>query len=93
MTDKTWKEWKVIQILFVANGGATWTDDAEIARNQFQACGIGLKIQKGFFLYLDIIRIIAGGRWKKRQFYSFHPGGGLQLVFQIVRGIYTLSYG
>ena len=73
MTDKTWKEWKVIQIPFVANGGATWTDDAhkgtwisfddaEIARNQFQACGIGLKIQKGFFLYLDIIRIIAGGR-------------------------------
>lgn len=28
MTDKTWKEWKVIQIPFVANGGATWTDDA-----------------------------------------------------------------
>ena len=55
---------KVTKVLFVANGGTTGTDDAhkgtwvsfddaESARNQFQASGIGLKIPKGFFL-LDI---------------------------------------
>ena len=55
---------KVTKVPFAANGGATGTDDAhkgtwvsfddaESARNQFQASGIGLKIPKGFFL-LDI---------------------------------------
>ena len=55
---------KVTKVSFAANGGATGTDDAhrgtwvsfddaESARNQFQASGLGLKIPKGFFL-LDI---------------------------------------
>ena len=55
---------KVTKVPFAANGGATGTDDAhkgtwvsfddaESARNQFQASGLGLKIPKGFFL-LDI---------------------------------------
>lgn len=55
---------KVTKVTFAANGGATGTDDAhkgtwvsfddaESARNQFQASGLGLKIPKGFFL-LDI---------------------------------------
>ena len=55
---------KVTKVPFAANGGATGTDDAhkgtlvsfddaESARNQFQASGLGLKITKGFFL-LDI---------------------------------------
>ena len=55
---------KVTKVPFAANGGATGTDDAhkgtwvsfddaESARNQFQASGLGLKISKGFFL-LDI---------------------------------------
>ena len=49
---------KVTKVPFAANGGATGTDDAhkgtwvsfddaESARNQFQASGIGLKIPKG----------------------------------------------
>ena len=55
---------KVTKVPFAANGGATGTDDAhkgtwvsfddaESARNQFRASGLGLKIPKGFFL-LDI---------------------------------------
>ena len=55
---------KVTKVPFTANGGATGTDDAhkgtwvsfddaESARNQFRASGLGLKIPKGFFL-LDI---------------------------------------
>ncbi len=55
---------KITKVPFAANGGATGTDDAhkgtwvsfddaESARNQFQASGLGLKIPKGFFL-LDI---------------------------------------
>ena len=55
---------KVTKVTFAANGGATGTDDAhkgtwvsfddaESARNQFQASGIGLKIPKGFFLLED----------------------------------------
>ena len=55
---------KVTKVPFAASGGATGTDDAhkgtwvsfddaESARNQFQASGLGLKIPKGFFL-LDI---------------------------------------
>ena len=58
------KNGKVTKVPFAANGGATGTDyahkgtwvsfdDAESARNQFQASGLGLKIPKGFFL-LDI---------------------------------------
>ena len=61
---KPGKNGKVTKVPFAANGGATGTDDAhkgtwvsfddaESARNQFQASGIGLKIPKGFFL-LDI---------------------------------------
>lgn len=61
---KPGKNGKVTKIPFAANGGATRTDnahkgtwvsfdDAESARNQFQASGISLKIPKGFFL-LDI---------------------------------------
>ena len=61
---KPGKNGKVSKVPFVANGGATRTDDAhkgtrvffddaESARNQFQALGLGLKIPKGFFL-LDI---------------------------------------
>lgn len=52
---------KVTKVPFAANGGATGTDDAhkgtwvsfddaESARNQFRASGLGLKIPKGFFL-------------------------------------------
>lgn len=55
------KNGKVTKVPFAANGGATgiddahkgsWVsfDDAESAKNQFQASGIGLKIPKGFFL-------------------------------------------
>ena len=58
------KNGKVTKVPFAANGGATGTDDAhkgtwvsfddaESARNQFRASGLGLKIPKGFFL-LDI---------------------------------------
>ena len=61
---KPGKNGKVTKVPFAANGGATGTDDAhkgtwvsfddaESARNQFQASGLGLKIPKGFFL-LDI---------------------------------------
>ena len=61
---KPGKNGKVTKVPFTANGGATGTDDAhkgtwvsfgdaESARNQFQASGLGLKIPKGFFL-LDI---------------------------------------
>ena len=61
---KPGKNGKVTKVPFAANGGATGTDDAhkgtwvsfddaESARNQFQASGLGLKITKGFFL-LDI---------------------------------------
>ena len=61
---KPGRNWKVTKVPFAANGGATGTDDAhkgtwvsfddaESARNQFQASGLGLKITKGFFL-LDI---------------------------------------
>ena len=61
---KPGKNGKVTKVPFAANGGATGTDDAhkgtwvsfddaESARNQFQASGIGLKIPTGFFL-LDI---------------------------------------
>ena len=59
---------KVTKVPFAANGGATGTDDAhkgtwvsfddaESARNQFQASGLGLKISKGFFLLDIAIRI------------------------------------
>ena len=58
------KNGKVTKVPFAANGRATGTedahkgtwvsfDDAESARNQFRASGLGLKIPKGFFL-LDI---------------------------------------
>ena len=61
---KPGKNGKVTKVPFAANGGATGTDDAhkgtwvsfddaESARNQFRASGLGLKIPKGFFL-LDI---------------------------------------
>ena len=61
---KPGKNGKVTKVPFAANGGATGTDDAhkgtwvsfddaESARNQFQAPGLGLKIPKVFFL-LDI---------------------------------------
>lgn len=61
---KPGKNGKVTKVPFAANGGAigtddahkgTWVsfDDAESARNQFRASGLGLKIPKGFFL-LDI---------------------------------------
>ena len=61
---KPGKNGKVTKVPFAANGEATGTDDshkgtwvsfddAESARNQFQASGLGLKIPKGFFL-LDI---------------------------------------
>ena len=61
---KPGKNGKITKVPFAANGGATGTDDAhkgtwvsfddaESARNQFQASGLGLKIPKGFFL-LDI---------------------------------------
>ena len=61
---KPGKNGKVTKVPFAANGGATGTDDAhkgtwvsfddaELARNQFRASGLGLKIPKGFFL-LDI---------------------------------------
>ena len=64
MVSKTRQEWESYQSSFAASGGATGTDDAhkgtwvsfddaESARNQFQASGLGLKIPKGFFL-LDI---------------------------------------
>ena len=58
---KPGKNGKVTKVPFAANGGATGTDDAhkgtwvsfddaELARNQFRASGLGLKIPKGFFL-------------------------------------------
>lgn len=58
------KNGKVTKVPFSASGGATGTDDAhsgtwvsfdnaDAARNKFQASGIGMKIPKGFFL-LDI---------------------------------------
>lgn len=58
------KNGKVTKIPFSANGGATGTDDAhkdtwvsfdeaDTAKNKFQASGIGMKIPKGCFL-LDI---------------------------------------
>ena len=64
MVSKPGKNGKVTKVPFAANGGATGTDDAhkgtwvsfddaESARNQFRASGLGLKIPKGFFL-LDI---------------------------------------
>lgn len=58
---KPGKNGKVTKVPFAANGGATGTDDAhkgtwvsfddaESARNQFRASGLGLKIPKGLFL-------------------------------------------
>lgn len=55
------KNGKVTKIPFSANGGATGTDDAHkdtwvsfdeanTAKNKFQASGIGMKIPKGCFL-------------------------------------------
>ena len=63
-SEKPGRNGKVTKVPFAANGGATGTDDAhkgtwvsfddaESARNQFRASGLGLKIPKGFFL-LDI---------------------------------------
>ena len=57
MVAKPGKNGKVTKVPFAANGGATGTDDAhkgswvsfddaESARNQFQASGLGLKIPK-----------------------------------------------
>ena len=56
------KNGKVTKVPFSASGGATGTDDAhsgtwvsfdnaDAARNKFQASGIGMKIPKSFFLF------------------------------------------
>ena len=66
---KPGKNGNVTKVPFAANGGATGTDDAhkstwvsfddaESARNQFQASGIGLKIPKGFFLLTPVYNFI-----------------------------------
>ena len=69
LSAKPGRNGKVTKVPFAANGGATGTDDAhkgtwvsfddaESARNQFRASGLGLKIPKGFFLLdIETIRI------------------------------------